>query len=187
MRSATRFAVAIIAVCLVATTSATAAHPEVWTKAWAKYQVEKHLKGFASCAPVGAKTRSGGVVYYGEFVCGLSFSNGALFSLTIVPKSQASYALVADKQIAAGSSSIPSVTVPAVTVPTYTPPPVPTSCPYGDYVNAYGQCIPGPSTSPTLLPGGPTAVCADGTYSYSQTAQGTCSYHGGVSVWIRYP
>ena len=30
----------------------------------------------------------------------------------------------------------------------------------------------------------PTAICRDGTYSYSQTRQGTCSHHGGVAVWL---
>ena len=70
--------------------------------------------------------------------------------------------------------------------PSYGPTPVysPT-CPYGWYLNAYGTCIPGPSTSPNLpVPGGPTAICMDGTYSYSQTRSGTCSYHGGVMTWL---
>ena len=30
----------------------------------------------------------------------------------------------------------------------------------------------------------PTAICRDGTYSYSQTRQGTCSHHGGVAEWL---
>ena len=30
----------------------------------------------------------------------------------------------------------------------------------------------------------PTAICRDGTYSYSQTHQGTCSHHGGVAEWL---
>ena len=29
----------------------------------------------------------------------------------------------------------------------------------------------------------PTAVCNDGTYSYSQSRSGTCSWHGGVAEW----
>jgi hypothetical protein len=33
-------------------------------------------------------------------------------------------------------------------------------------------------------PPGATARCRDGTYSYSQHHQGTCSYHGGVAVWL---
>jgi len=33
--------------------------------------------------------------------------------------------------------------------------------------------------------GGPTAICNDGTYSYSQHRRGTCSHHGGVREWLR--
>jgi hypothetical protein len=29
-----------------------------------------------------------------------------------------------------------------------------------------------------------TAVCADGTYSYSANRRGTCSHHGGVAQWL---
>jgi hypothetical protein len=30
----------------------------------------------------------------------------------------------------------------------------------------------------------PTAVCRDGSYSYSAHRSGTCSYHGGVAQWL---
>ena len=30
-------------------------------------------------------------------------------------------------------------------------------------------------------PPGATAICKDGTYSFSQTRSGTCSHHGGVA------
>ncbi len=33
-------------------------------------------------------------------------------------------------------------------------------------------------------PPGATARCKDGTYSFSQTRQGTCSHHGGVAEWL---
>jgi hypothetical protein len=33
-------------------------------------------------------------------------------------------------------------------------------------------------------PPGATAVCKDGTYSFSQTRSGTCSHHGGVATWL---
>lgn len=33
-------------------------------------------------------------------------------------------------------------------------------------------------------PPGATAVCRDGTYSFSQTRSGTCSHHGGVAAWL---
>jgi len=33
-------------------------------------------------------------------------------------------------------------------------------------------------------PPGATAQCRDGTYSFSRHHSGTCSYHGGVAVWL---
>jgi len=33
-------------------------------------------------------------------------------------------------------------------------------------------------------PPGATAVCRDGSYSFSQTHSGTCSHHGGVAQWL---
>jgi len=33
-------------------------------------------------------------------------------------------------------------------------------------------------------PPGATALCRDGTYSFSQTHSGTCSHHGGVAKWL---
>ena len=33
-------------------------------------------------------------------------------------------------------------------------------------------------------PPGATALCRDGTYSYSQHHSGTCSHHGGVAEWL---
>ncbi|MFL2756376.1 MAG: DUF3761 domain-containing protein [Dehalococcoidia bacterium] len=29
----------------------------------------------------------------------------------------------------------------------------------------------------------PTAICKDGTVSYSTNRSGTCSHHGGVQTW----
>lgn len=34
-------------------------------------------------------------------------------------------------------------------------------------------------------PAGATALCRDGSYSYSQSRRGTCSHHGGVKRWLR--
>ena len=34
---------------------------------------------------------------------------------------------------------------------------------------------------------GVTAICNDGSYSYSQHRQGTCSHHGGVKEWVNRP
>ena len=36
-------------------------------------------------------------------------------------------------------------------------------------------------------PPGATALCKDGTYSYSQHHSGTCSHHGGVAQWLDGP
>jgi hypothetical protein len=33
-------------------------------------------------------------------------------------------------------------------------------------------------------PSGATAMCQDGTYSYSHERAGTCDGHGGVSHWL---
>jgi hypothetical protein len=54
-------------------------------------------------------------------------------------------------------------------------------CPNGSYVNSYGNTVCRPSSNKT---GGATAVCNDGTYSYSQSRRGTCSGHGGVAQWL---
>jgi hypothetical protein len=54
-------------------------------------------------------------------------------------------------------------------------------CPNGSYVNSYGNTVCRPSSINT---GGATAVCKDGTYSYSQSRRGTCSKHGGVARWL---
>jgi hypothetical protein len=35
------------------------------------------------------------------------------------------------------------------------------------------------------FPAGATAICNDGTYSFSQSRRGTCSHHGGVNRWLR--
>jgi hypothetical protein len=43
-------------------------------------------------------------------------------------------------------------------------------------------------SQPTIDPlAGVTAICKDGTYSYSQSQRGTCSRHGGVKEWIHKP
>lgn len=39
------------------------------------------------------------------------------------------------------------------------------------------------NTNSASHPAGATARCNDGTYSYSQHRQGTCSHHGGVAEW----
>jgi hypothetical protein len=48
------------------------------------------------------------------------------------------------------------------------------------YTNSDGDSVHSPAYSNTI-PAGATAQCSDGTYSFSQHRQGTCSHHGGVS------
>jgi hypothetical protein len=56
-------------------------------------------------------------------------------------------------------------------------------CTNGTYVNSAGNTVCRPEDSPTV-PAGATAECKDGTYSFSQSRSGTCSYHGGVARWL---
>jgi Protein of unknown function (DUF3761) len=40
------------------------------------------------------------------------------------------------------------------------------------------------ATAASAPPPGATALCRDGTYSFSQHHSGTCSHHGGVARWL---
>lgn len=51
------------------------------------------------------------------------------------------------------------------------------------YTNTYGNRVQSPTYYPTA-PAGATALCRDGTYSFSQSRRGTCSHHGGVAKWF---
>lgn len=51
------------------------------------------------------------------------------------------------------------------------------------YQNSNGNMVHSPAYSNTV-PQGATAQCGDGTYSFSQHRQGTCSHHGGVATWL---
>src|SRR5262249_46241805 len=72
-------------------------------------------------------------------------------------------------------------TLPPTTVRTTLPPQ--TNCPNGTYVNSSGNTVCRPDQAPSPPPGA-TARCVDGTYSFSQHRQGTCSHHGGVAEWL---
>jgi len=57
------------------------------------------------------------------------------------------------------------------------------SCKNGTYTNVDGNLVCRPEYSENI-PAGATAICGDGTYSFSQHRQGTCSHHGGVARWL---
>jgi uncharacterized protein YgiM (DUF1202 family) len=43
---------------------------------------------------------------------------------------------------------------------------------------------PAPRVPAVRHPAGASAICRDGTYSYSRNRSGTCSHHGGVRIWL---
>jgi hypothetical protein len=51
------------------------------------------------------------------------------------------------------------------------------------YVNVSGTKVHVPVVI-EVAPIGATAKCKDGTYSFSQHHQGTCSHHRGVGKWL---
>lgn len=51
------------------------------------------------------------------------------------------------------------------------------------YQNTYGSTIQAP-TQYNKAPQSATAVCRDGSYSFSRSRSGTCSHHGGVARWL---
>jgi hypothetical protein len=88
-----------------------------------------------------------------------------------------------EQRICTTESGVPAVTTiispfdKTVTTGTYVP--------YSGYINSDGDYVPSPDYSGGTVDGySPTALCSDGTYSYSQHASGTCSSHGGVSSWL---
>jgi hypothetical protein len=73
--------------------------------------------------------------------------------------------------------------------PTPTPPPAPTPIPPPTPPTAAPVAVPPPAPAAPNDPyadataAGASAVCADGSWSFSQTRSGTCSHHGGVHWW----
>ena len=51
------------------------------------------------------------------------------------------------------------------------------------YTNVDGYRVQSP-TYYDSAPTGATALCRDGTYSFSRSRRGTCSHHGGVARWL---
>ena len=53
-----------------------------------------------------------------------------------------------------------------------------------EYKNVNGGLVHSPANSTNGIPAGATAICGDGTYSFSMHRSGTCSHHGGVAEWL---
>lgn len=51
------------------------------------------------------------------------------------------------------------------------------------YTNVEGNKVHSPAYANDVPPGA-SAICRDGTYSFSQNRRGTCSGHGGVEEWL---
>ncbi len=75
-------------------------------------------------------------------------------------------------------------------LPTAPPTPAPTSPPPAAPSYTQPPAAPAPSSAPapsdpyaSATAAGASAVCADGSWSYSQHRSGTCSSHGGVHWW----
>lgn len=54
------------------------------------------------------------------------------------------------------------------------------------YQNSAGNTVHSPAyeLKENTIPVGASALCGDGTYSFSQSRRGTCSHHGGVAEWL---
>lgn len=89
-------------------------------------------------------------------------------------------AVATTTQPAPTTETRPTIAAPPHTQPAPTPA---ASCGADDYTNVDGNCVHRPTHAPGAPPGA-TAQCVDGTYSFSQHRQGTCSHHGGVSTWL---
>lgn len=57
------------------------------------------------------------------------------------------------------------------------------TCGTDSYTNSRGHCVRRPVRA-NSAPIGATARCRDGTYSFSESRRGTCSWHGGVASWL---
>lgn len=53
------------------------------------------------------------------------------------------------------------------------------------YTNVSGAQVHSPAYSSNGVPAGATAICRDGTYSFSLHHSGTYSHHGGVATWLQ--
>jgi hypothetical protein len=80
------------------------------------------------------------------------------------------------------TSAVQGATAPTMTaIPTVEPTVIPTDTPVPTVALVPIRRTHVPDTS---VPAGASALCADGTYSFSMNHRGTCSHHGGVTQWL---
>jgi Protein of unknown function (DUF3761) len=89
------------------------------------------------------------------------------------------------QQAAVGTSLQPSNTnsVRSATLPSKIAPQAANLSNDNYYTSVDGNRVHSPAYSDSVPPGA-SALCRDGTYSFSQNRRGTCSRHGGVSQWL---
>jgi Protein of unknown function (DUF3761) len=84
--------------------------------------------------------------------------------------------------IAPPPAEVPTVAIPVSTpTPARAPIPLPTRPPAA--APTLVAVAPAQDPMQVLRAQGISAICNDGTPSFSQSRRGTCSHHGGVSVW----
>ncbi len=66
-----------------------------------------------------------------------------------------------------------------------TEPSKPTGHPF--YRSVDGEMVHQPTAEPNAAYGPVSAICGDGTTSYSHHVRGTCTHHGGVAEWKNRP
>jgi len=126
-----------------------------------------------------------GVVMFGMAAtgCGSAKTSGTILPTPTKPTAVVTTPAPAVAKSAPVTAPPPVVTTPAVIhatpAPIYTPAlrattPAP----------ALTTPVPAATTAPAP-PAGATALCNDGTFSYSATHSGTCSHHGGVAVFYQ--
>ncbi|AOY74211.1 hypothetical protein ARZXY2_4712 (plasmid) [Arthrobacter sp. ZXY-2] len=96
---------------------------------------------------------------------------------TPAPSTPATVTEPAPVQAAVPAPADPAPAQAAVPAPAVQAPPAPAPAP--------APAAPAPAAPAPAPGGGATALCNDGTLSYSATHRGTCSHHGGVAVWYK--
>ena len=110
---------------------------------------------------------------------------------TVTPTTQPTATLTPEPTIEPTATNTPTPTKkPVYIAPTATPTSVPAAnaesgglSNNNHYTNVDGNEVHSPAYSDSV-PEGASAICGDGTYSFSQNRRGTCSHHGGVTQWL---